>query len=31
VVEHTDEDLRNSRFTRVDLSGSRLHGVMLQK
>jgi hypothetical protein len=30
VVEHTDEDLQNSRFTRVDLSGSRLHGVMLQ-
>jgi hypothetical protein len=30
VVEHTDENLRNSRFVRVDLSGSRLHGVMLQ-
>jgi hypothetical protein len=30
VIEHTDEDLRDSRFTRVDLSGSRLHGVMLQ-
>jgi hypothetical protein len=30
VVEHRDEDLRNSQFRRVDLSGSRLHGVMLQ-
>jgi DinB superfamily len=30
VVKHTDEDLRDSRFVRVDLSGSRLHGVMLQ-
>jgi hypothetical protein len=30
VVEHTDEDLQGSRFVRVDLSGSRLHGVMLQ-
>ena len=30
MVEHTDEDLQNSRFTRVDLSGSRFHGVMLQ-
>jgi hypothetical protein len=30
VVEHTDEDLQNSRFTRVDLSGSRLHGVLLR-
>jgi hypothetical protein len=30
VVEYTDENLENSRFLRVDLSGSRLHGVMLQ-
>jgi DinB superfamily len=30
VVEHSDEDLRGSRFTRVDLSESRLHGVMMQ-
>jgi DinB superfamily len=30
VVEYTDDDLQNSRFLRVDLSGSRLHGVMLQ-
>jgi hypothetical protein len=30
VIDHTDEDLRDSRFTRVDLSGSRLHGVMMQ-
>src|SRR5262249_19140019 len=30
MVDHTDDDLRNSRFTRVDLSGSRLHGVMMQ-
>lgn len=30
MVEYADEDLRNSRFTRVDLSGSRLHGVMLR-
>jgi hypothetical protein len=29
VVEHTDESLRNSRFVRVDLSESRLHGVVL--
>jgi DinB superfamily len=29
VVEHTDESLRDSRFVRVDLSGSRLHGVLL--
>jgi hypothetical protein len=30
VVEHTDEDLTNSHFVRVDLSGTRMHGVMLQ-
>ena len=30
MVEYTDEDLRSSRFVRVDLSDSRLHGVMLQ-
>ncbi len=30
VIEHTDEDLANSRFFRVDLSGSRMHGVVLQ-
>jgi hypothetical protein len=30
MIEHTDENLQNSRFLRVDLSGSRLHGVMLQ-
>jgi hypothetical protein len=30
MVEHTDENLRGSRFVRVDLSESRLHGVMLQ-
>jgi hypothetical protein len=30
VVEYTDERLRNSHFVRVDLSGSRLHGVLLQ-
>jgi hypothetical protein len=29
MVEYTDEVLRDSRFTRVDLSGSRFHGVML--
>ena len=29
MVEHSDENLRNSRFVRVDLSDSRLHGVML--
>jgi hypothetical protein len=31
VVEHTDEGLRDSRFTRVDLSGSRFHGVLMHK
>jgi hypothetical protein len=31
VVEYNDENLRDSRFVRVDLSGSRLHGVMLQE
>ncbi len=30
MVEHADENLRDSRFLRVDLSGSRFHGVMLQ-
>jgi hypothetical protein len=30
MVEYTGESLRDSRFTRVDLSESRLHGVMLQ-
>ena len=30
MAEFTDEDLQGSRFLRVDLSGSRLHGVMLQ-
>ncbi len=30
MVEYTDEDLQSSRFLRVDLSGTRLHGVMLQ-
>jgi hypothetical protein len=30
MVEHLDEDLQNSQFVRVDLSGSRLHGVMLR-
>ena len=30
MVEYADESLRGSRFLRVDLSGSRLHGVMLQ-
>jgi hypothetical protein len=30
VVEFIDDDLRGARFRRVDLSGSRWHGVMLQ-
>ena len=30
MVEYHDEDLQNSQFVRVDLSGSRLHGVMMQ-
>jgi DinB superfamily/Pentapeptide repeats (8 copies) len=30
VAEFTDADLQGSRFWRVDLSGSRLHGVVLQ-
>jgi hypothetical protein len=30
VAEFTDENLQGSRFLRVDLSGARLHGVMLQ-
>jgi hypothetical protein len=30
MVDYTDEDLQNSRFVRVDLSGTRMHGVMLQ-
>lgn len=30
MVEYTGENLRDSRFTRVDLSGSRFHGVMMQ-
>jgi hypothetical protein len=30
VVEYSDENLQKSKFLRVDLSGSRLHGVMLQ-
>jgi hypothetical protein len=30
MVEFTDDDLRGSRFLRVDLSDSRWHGVMLQ-
>lgn len=30
MVEHTDADLKGSRFWRVDLSDSRLHGVVLQ-
>jgi hypothetical protein len=29
VVEYTDENLRGSRFRRVDLSGSHLHGVVM--
>ena len=31
MVEHDGDDLRGSRFLRVDLSGSRFHGVMLRK
>src|SRR5436190_4904135 len=30
MVEHTGESLRDSRFTRVDLSESRFHSVMMQ-
>ena len=30
MVEHIDEDMKNSRFLRVDLGGSRFHGVGLQ-
>ena len=30
MVEYQDEDLQNSHFIRVDLSGTRMHGVMLQ-
>ena len=30
MVEYSDENLQDSRFIRVDLSGSRLHGVGLQ-
>jgi hypothetical protein len=30
VAEFTDADLRGSRFWRVDLSGARMHGVILQ-
>jgi hypothetical protein len=30
MVEYRDENLQNSHFLRVDLSGSRLHGVMMQ-
>jgi uncharacterized protein YjbI with pentapeptide repeats len=30
VAELTDENLQGSRFLRVDLSGARLHGVVLQ-
>jgi len=30
MVEHRDENLQNSQFLRVDLSGSRLHGVLMQ-
>jgi uncharacterized protein YjbI with pentapeptide repeats len=30
VAEYIDADLHGSRFWRVDLSGSRLHGVVLQ-
>jgi hypothetical protein len=30
MVEFTDDDLQGSRFRRVDLSGSRWHGVMFQ-
>ena len=29
MIEHTDEDLRGSRFENVDLSGSRFHNVDL--
>src|SRR5689334_24939421 len=30
MVEYRDENLQNSEFLRVDLSGSRLHGVLMQ-
>src|SRR6478752_9580093 len=30
MVEYRDENLQDSHFLRVDLSGSRLHGVMMQ-
>src|SRR5437764_1096825 len=30
MVEYRDENLQNSHFLRVDLSRSRLHGVMMQ-
>jgi hypothetical protein len=30
MVEFTDEDLRGSRFRRVDLSGSHWHGVLMR-
>jgi hypothetical protein len=30
MVEYRDENLQNSHFLRVDLSGSRLHSVMMQ-
>ena len=30
MVEYRDDDLQNSNFLRVDLSGSRLHGVIMQ-
>lgn len=30
MADFTDADLKGSRFWRVDLSGSRLHGVMFQ-
>jgi DinB superfamily len=30
VVEYRDDDLQNSHFLRVDLSGSRMHGVIMQ-
>ncbi len=30
MVEYADDDLRGSRFLRVDLSGSRWHGVVLE-
>jgi hypothetical protein len=30
VVEYSDEDLRDSQFLRVNLAGSRFHGVIMQ-